>query len=338
MESYLRNAWYVAAWEEELADDALLARTLLGVPRVLYRRRERHGHVLLEDRCPHRFAPLSLGTRCGDAIECAYHGLRFDPQGLCVHNPQGGPPPARARIESLPVTARHGLVWFWPGDPARADPALIPDFSLMDQGVRRRCSHFRAHYELLADNLMDLSHVDFLHRRTFNTAGTHGESRHEVHGGAGETLWNTWLIPRVRRFPVLEPHFAPDEPIDQWTEMRWDPPASMILRLSWAPAGGDASAARLSMANPHIITPETESSSHYFWTCEDNDQAEAFARTVFDSEDKPMIEAVQSRMGSAGFWESAPLVLKGDTGAIRARRRLQRLRRLEAADSAAKAR
>jgi phenylpropionate dioxygenase-like ring-hydroxylating dioxygenase large terminal subunit len=331
MDTYLRNCWYVAAWEQEIDGDALLTRTLLDVRRVMYRRRDGDGYVMLRDRCPHRFAPLSMGERKGDSIACRYHGLEFGPGGRCTHNPFSSTLPPAAVVDSPPVVARHGLLWFWPGDPHLADPARIPDFSFLDgQAVRRRCSRFAGHYELLSDNLMDLSHVDFLHRQTFNTNGTHTESRHEVRDGDGTTIWNTWMIPRVRKFPVLEPHFPGDAPIDQLTEMRWDAPASMMLRISWLPAGGGPNDARFTMVNPHIITPETATSSHYFWTCGPDDGAEAFARAVFEGEDQPVIEAVQVEMGDSDFWAMKPMILKGDYGAIRARRRLQRLKRVEA--------
>jgi len=329
MATDLKNVWYVAAWEWEIAGEALLARTLLGVPRVMFRRSD-GGYALLRDRCPHRFAPLSLGRRTGDVIACRYHGLEFGPDGRCVHHPAGDRLPPRAGVESLPVVARHGLLWFWPGEAARADPATIPDFSFLDgQNVRRCYSHFRANYELLADNLMDLSHVDFLHRDTFQTTGTHAQSKHEVRDGAGETLWNTWLVPDVRRYPILDAHFRDGEKIDQLTEMRWDPPASMRLRIAWRPAAGAPGAARFEVVNPHIVTPETASTSHYFWSCEPTDADEAFARRVFEEEDGPMLEAAQSRMGGDDFWNLEPLVLRADVGAIRARRRLERLRRTE---------
>lgn len=332
MQDYLLDAWYVAAWEHELLGPALLARTLLDLPWIVYRKSDNGGYAMLEDRCPHRFAPLSLGRRTGDAIECRYHGLQFGPDGQCIHNPYSRLLPTHGGVRHPPVLARHGLIWFWPGDAARADPAAIPDFSFLDgQAVRRRHSHFNGHYELLVDNLMDLSHVDYLHRETFNTAGTHAEARHEVRSGAGHTLWNTWLIPRVRKFPILDSAFPGEEPIDQLTEMRWDPPASMALRIGWLPSGCTEADVRFSIINPHIVTPETRHSSHYFWSCEPNDETEAFARAVLDGEDKPMIEAVQQRMGSSDFWALKPLILRGDVGAIRARRRLLKLRQQEAA-------
>ena len=336
MSAYLRNAWYVAAWEHEIEGDALLARTLLDVRRVIYRRRDGAGYVMLADRCPHRFAPLSMGERKGDAIACRYHGLEFGAGGRCTHNPfSSAPLPPHGVIDSPPIVAKHGLLWFWPGEPTLADAAKIPDFSFLDgQDVWRRSSHIRGNYELLVDNLMDLSHVDFLHRETFNTTGTHHESRHEVRDGEGDAIWNTWLIPRVRKFPVLEPHFQGDAPIDQYTEMRWHAPASMALRICWMPGGASIEQARHSIVNPHIITPETATSSHYFWSCDPDAASEAMARAVFEKEDGPMIEAVQAAMGETDFWAMKPMILKGDVGAVRARRRLMRLRRMEAGEPA----
>jgi len=85
---FLRNAWYVATWSRELSDQAALQRTLLGESIALFR--DSQGQpVALANQCPHRFAPFSGGKIRGDAIECPYHGLRFDRSGRCVHNPHG---------------------------------------------------------------------------------------------------------------------------------------------------------------------------------------------------------------------------------------------------------
>lgn len=329
-EDYLRNVWYAAAWEEEIAGDALFTRQLLGEPRLLYRRQDGAGYAMLLDRCPHRFAPLSMGRRQGDVVACRYHGLEFGPDGHCVRNPFSDHRPAGDCVGQVPTCAKHGLVWFWPGDPAAADPALIPDFAFLDGlDVWRRHSAFSGDHELVTDNLLDLSHVDYLHRDTFATAGTHAESEHKVFDGEGHTLWSTWRIPRVRRFPVIESLFAPGESVDQMLELRWDPPSSMMLRISWLATGADASEIRLSMPTPHIITPEGPGRSHYFWSCDPNEDSERFARAVFDGEDKPMIEAVQQRMAGRDFWELEPMILAGDCAAVRARHRLQKLRRAE---------
>src|SRR5262245_50628355 len=125
---FLRNAWYVAAWSDELTRDRLLARTLLEEPVVLFRTATGQPAALF-DRCPHRFAPLSRGRLKGDVIECGYHGLCFDRNGTCAHNPHNpGHVPPRAHVRSYALVERQGIVWIWMGEPERADPALVPDF------------------------------------------------------------------------------------------------------------------------------------------------------------------------------------------------------------------
>ncbi|RYD91560.1 MAG: aromatic ring-hydroxylating dioxygenase subunit alpha, partial [Sphingomonadales bacterium] len=123
--THVRNAWYVAAWVQDLADGKPLAMTILDEPIVLYRTAT--GRVVaLEDRCVHRLAPLSLGRCEGDNLRCMYHGLLFDPDGKCVEIPGQEMIPAKARVRAYPVVERHSWLWVWMGDPARADAALVP--------------------------------------------------------------------------------------------------------------------------------------------------------------------------------------------------------------------
>jgi vanillate O-demethylase monooxygenase subunit len=320
----------VAAWEEEIEGTAFLARTLLDESKLIYRREDGSGYAMVSDRCPHRFAPLHKGRREGDTVICPYHGLGFDASGACVRNPHG-PVPRIAKLTATPVVARHGLLWFWPGDPALADPREIPDFSFLDgQDVYRRHSQFTGNYELVTDNLMDLGHVDHLHAQTFNTGGAHARAKQDVKDGEAGSIWSNWTIRDVPRFPGFDAVFPPGEPIDERLEMRWQAPASMMLRIRWMLSGRGVDEARHTVVNPHIITPETATTSHYFWTCDPTPQSEAFARAVFDGEDKPMIEAVQRSMGDADFWDLKPIMLKGDAGAVLARRRLAKLRETEA--------
>ena len=115
--AYLRNAWYVAAWSDGVADGQLVPRTIMDEPIVLYRKAD--GAVAaIEDRCAHRFAPLSMGKIVGgDRIQCPYHGLEFDSSGACVRNPHGTKNiPPRARVKSYPVIEKHKAMWMWMGD------------------------------------------------------------------------------------------------------------------------------------------------------------------------------------------------------------------------------
>ena len=166
--TYLRNAWYVAAWSDNLADGQLLSRTILKEPIVLFRKSD--GHIAaLQDRCPHRFAPLHMGKIVGgDRVQCPYHGLEFDSSGACVLNPHGTKNiPPRARVRSYPVTEKHKAIWIWMGEQP-PDLAKVPDFSVLDNvpemhATKRDRITIRANYELIIDNLLDLSHTSYLH-------------------------------------------------------------------------------------------------------------------------------------------------------------------------------
>jgi vanillate O-demethylase monooxygenase subunit len=175
--TYLRNAWYVAAWTDDLAEGRLLDRTIMQEPIVLYRTAD--GRVAaLQDRCPHRFAPLHMGKIVGgDRVQCPYHGLEFDAAGACVRNPHGNKNiPPRARVRSYPVTEKHKAIWIWMGE-APADPAKVPDFGVLDNvpelhATKRDRITIRANYELIIDNLLDLSHTSYLHDGILGNADT----------------------------------------------------------------------------------------------------------------------------------------------------------------------
>ena len=180
--AFLWNAWYVAGWPQEFGDKPV-ARTILGKPLVFFRRSD--GAISgLDDRCPHRHIPLSHGKRIGDIIECAYHGLQFDMSGRCIHVPAQDSIPERARVRNYPVTEKHGWVWVYMGDADRADPATIPDFHWLGDpkfAATGETKHVNCHYELLHDNLLDLSHVGYVHATTIgnNEMGAKGQIRVE---------------------------------------------------------------------------------------------------------------------------------------------------------------
>src|SRR6478735_12814971 len=122
---WIRNAWYVAAWTHEIEPDRIHARTIIDQPLVIYRT-SGGGIVALEDRCPHRFAPLSMGRLEGDNLRCLYHGMRFGPDGRCNEVPGQDTIPKQACVRRFPALDFEGWIWVWPGDPAKADEALVP--------------------------------------------------------------------------------------------------------------------------------------------------------------------------------------------------------------------
>ena len=168
---FVRNTWYVAAWDHEVGRH-LMARKILNIPVVLYRTAA-GAPVALEDTCPHRFYPLSKGQLIGDAVECGYHGLQFDCSGRCQLVPGQDKIPDSAKVRSFPVVQRWGWIWIWMGDPALADEDLIIDIPQLRTKEWAVCAgellHFKGNYTLMTDNLLDPSHVSYVHRSTFGT-------------------------------------------------------------------------------------------------------------------------------------------------------------------------
>lgn len=341
--AFLRNAWYVAAWSAELAPGGMAHRKILGEP-VLLLRDSTGTPAAIGDRCPHRFAPLHRGRLDGDTVECGYHGLRFDRTGQCVHNPHG-PTPRAARVPSYPLVERYSALWVWMGDPARADPAAIPEFDfLVPEAWHVGTGHMlvQAHYELESDNILDLSHIEFMHPLFSSEAVRAGKLESSVEG---ETVWSRRFITGDRPPEFIMSAFGipPGRPVDRWLDVRWDAPALMALWTGGVVSGEPRSAGR-ETPTAHLFTPETHSSTHYFYAigfpralgAAGADMAREHVellRRPFELEDKPMIEAVARNMEGAEFWSLQPLLLAIDTPAVRARRILAR--KIEAEQAAA---
>lgn len=331
---FLENAWYMAAWSDELGD-GLLSRRLLGRRIVLYRL-ENGSVAALTDRCPHRFFPLSESTRKGDAIQCGYHGLVFDAAGACIHNPFSEKLPIGVSIQTWPVAERDGIVWLWPGDPRKCDPTLIPDFSAIrcptGKPPVKGYTHSTAQYEYLTDNLMDLSHVEFVHRGTFGIDDLLFSGQHNLHR-EGNVVVTDWFIAGQAAPPWFWWRFGPDAKVDQWMNMRWEAPAVMQLQIGVTAQSQPREQGSV-VRQAHIITPETAGSSHYFWSTtrfdpDASDEADAVLRErqiqAFEREDKPVIEAAYANLEGGDFWEQKPVFLGFDTGPAMVRRILQKM-------------
>jgi phenylpropionate dioxygenase-like ring-hydroxylating dioxygenase large terminal subunit len=340
---FLKNTWYAAAWSDEVDGDTLLSRRILDVAIVVARDTAGVPHGL-RDRCPHRFAPLHLGRHCGDTIECAYHGLQFDLSGALAVNPHGGNVPTGPSIQSFPIIEKHMLLWIWMGDPALADPARIPDFAGLDPdkyAINKGYMHTPANYEFMTDNIMDLGHIEFLHQGVLGSeAVRHATLRVRQDGNTvhSERLTHDEVLP-----PALEVLYETGgAPVDRWLDVRWDAPALMQLTVGVAPAGHPE---RIGKETPgvHLMTPETEDTTHYFWSNsrdfrrdddELHEQLDQGLRYAFEHQDKPMILAQKDAMEGEDFWALRPIILESDAGAIRARRILGKLIRDEAREDA----
>jgi vanillate O-demethylase monooxygenase subunit len=329
MRQYPKNAWYMAAWASELGE-AKLTRRLLDMPVLLYRTPD--GDVVaMRDRCPHRFAPLSRGKILGDRVQCGYHGLIFDKTGQCVDGFFPGTASSAIRAQAFPVVEQDTIIWFWPGDAALADSSLIPRFEYLSDPAFKTIdglSLVNAYYELITDNLMDLSHIELLHPAFSGVLhnGKHSARRE------GDTIHSDWWAPDVPPTGAVQLWWPENTGrIDHWLDMRWDAPASMLLHVG-ATHPGQPRENGLYQPSVHILTPETIDSTHYFWNAgmpKDNhlDMQEIgrlFALS-FDEEDAPMIEAVHREMGEADLFDLEPLLLRIDSGAVLVRRALQKM-------------
>jgi nitrite reductase/ring-hydroxylating ferredoxin subunit len=167
---FIFNEWYAAAFSDEVGR-VLLKRTLLGERVVLFRTLEGRA-VALSDRCAHRSYPLSSGMIDGDTIVCAYHGFRYDERGDCIQVPSAGKCPKGIGVRTYPVCERGPVVWIWMGDPAKADPNTIVDLAWMtaDKWARAKVYfHLKANYVYINENLMDTTHLSYMHATTIGT-------------------------------------------------------------------------------------------------------------------------------------------------------------------------
>lgn len=341
MTGFPSQCWYMAGWSEEIVGDMVLSRRIADRPTAIYRKSDGAVAALL-DRCPHRFAPLSRGERDGDALVCPYHGLTFDASGRCIRNPFSDTIPSAARVDGWLCVERDGIIWMWGGKADTADEALIPDFAIVgDQPGRkvlRGYTHVRAPYEFCTDNLMDLSHIEFVHRGTFAGDGVIFAGEHSIID-EGVALHSNWWMPGVPAPSACRPPFAEGQLTDHWLDMRWNAPASMRLRLGATLPGETREQGYEVGGQAHIVTPETATTCHYFTANArhhevDNPQVDAFLTDLFDQafnvEDKPIIEAAFANMEADDFWSGKPLSLGIDQGGTRARRKIEAMLKAEA--------
>ena len=323
---FMTNCWQVAAYSVEVLH-SLLKRRLLGEGVILFRT-EAGEVVAMQDRCPHRYVPLSLGCLDGDVVQCGYHGLRFDATGACVHIPGQDAIPPKARVRVYPVYEKYTFVWIWMGDPALADPALIPDFHWMDDpewAVAEGYHHVNADYRFLVDNLLDLSHETFVHPETIGN-GAVADSPASVKVLERKTV-------RVHR-DMLDCEPPPQfialagfgGRIDRWHTTFYTPPGFCVIEVGAVPAGTSDRSTGFEARILNLITPEAERSSHYFWAHARNIRREDMALTevirrsiveTFD-QDKTVLEAQQIESDAVGSSDPG-VVLKVDLGPIQGR-------------------
>ena len=345
---FVRDCWYVAAWDYELPADQPIGRTIINEPIVLYRAPDQ-SIVALEDRCCHRAAPLSLGRCEGSDIRCMYHGLKFDRTGRCVEIPGQDRIPPQAIVRAYPVEARHSWLWVWMGDPAKADPALIPPAIGLDDPdwvFRSGQMDYAAHYGLINDNLTDFTHLSYVHAKSFGTPEAFAATRPLVETLERGIRVSRWQ--RTMRSPNRPDLSGKSQDGDIWTAYDFLAPGILLMpsvHLRY-PAG---TADRLGDAKPDLsegtpihetftsqaVTPLTDTTSRYFfsWGPRAGDGADATADQLLGlanmafTEDRLMIEAQQRNLNLTGSRKE--VLTSADVGPTRMRAVIERLIRAD---------
>ena len=342
IEPIVHNAWYIAAWANEL-DDKPLARKLLGRDVVLFRGASGKA-AILEDRCCHRGAPLSLGAVVEDGIQCGYHGMIFDRGGACIGNPGEEDDRALYGVRSFPVIERQNFVWVWMGDPEDADPGRIVDYPYHDrreewpfQFGRYR---FEANFMLVIDNLMDLTHLAYVHESTIGGfPKSHAEAVLDVAATESGARYLRWMLdsPPPPSFVQVAGFKGK---VDRWSDFEYVVPSSVLQWGGALDVGRGATENRdqdggVSLRLFHHATPETRTSCHYFWSVanrrrpESTDTGKRFYEDIANAfvEDKAMIEAQQANLSRDP--DRGLLYRRQDKAVAMARRALRRMRSAE---------
>ena len=340
-----RNAWYQAAWNSELGDTPM-ARTILNEKIVLFRGAD--GKVgALEDRCCHRAAPLHMGTVMPNGLQCGYHGMIFNREGKCISIPGQDSIPPQARVKSYPIVEKQEFIWIWMGDPAKADESQIVDYPWNDDYKnwphKHGMYHVKCNYELLIDNLMDLTHIPFIHRKTIGG----GVQMEQVNAKVDVTRKDTgvhyirWMLANVPPPTYVKgAGFKEGVRVDRWQEFEFVAPTSVIQWSGALEVGRGAQENRnqpggFSLRLYHGATPETEDSCFYFWTPANGYRTDDPAATeqlykeiaYTFTEDLAFLEGQNARLKET---PDRPLVdVKHDGMRVHARRVLERMIRAE---------
>ncbi|CAN5346759.1 aromatic ring-hydroxylating dioxygenase subunit alpha [soil metagenome] len=331
---FLRNLWYVAAFSQDVAAGHTLGRKYLGESVVLFRTLS--GEIgALEDRCSHRAMPLSAGHVEGNILRCCYHGVEFDKTGACTRIPNQSRIPAAANIRSYPVVEQDSLIWIWMGEPALADPTKIirnPEHASEKWSWRPYYFHVKTNWQLLVDNIMDLTHVPYIHARTIGgNPAQHYEADTKVEVENGK-------ISLTRHMPNSVPPKSYIDAggftgrVDRWQEVRFHPESGMVLRVNAGGCDVDTGAYEgkrdhgFMLVNVHCVTPETETSTHYIWSIcttapKDSGAPEVLFDQFYDTikEDEDTLEAQQARIDEH---PDRPFVGIASDGAVNQARRL----------------
>lgn len=336
-----RNGWYVAAFVREIGE-ALLSRWILNQPVVLYRKADGTA-VAVDGRCPHRHYPLGASKRVGDAIQCGYHGITFGADGKCTFVPSQSTIPGVYAIRAYPLVERGLWAWIWPGDPDKADEALIPTLDEIGFNIPGMipdafyAMHVKGRYQLLNDNLLDLSHLGYLHATSI---GTPDDAATPEVRDLNERRLSSRRIMRNTPMPPYHDRSEHDGPVDRISGMDFYFPGFHAgIGESSIPEGQPNGGKLLHSSRVwHAVTPATKTTCNYFFgmsspSRDKLEEAKIRLEPVL-AEDSFATEEIEKIISTLD--ELPPeLMLRSDTTAVQGRRILQAMMDKEKAEAQA---
>ena len=336
---FVKNTWYIAAWAHEVKQGPL-ARTICKEPVVLFRDKDTGRAAALEDRCCHRGTPLRFGEVVDGGLQCGYHGMVFDCSGSCVHIPGQDMISERAKVRSYPLVEKDEFLWIWLGDPDKADTTKILDYPWHNDYKkwphRHEMYHVKADYMLMVDNLMDLTHLGYIHKSTIGgNPKVHIEAEMQVKPKESGLHFIRWM-----KNSSPPPSYTKAVPfkgnVDRWQEFEYVAPGNIIQWSGALDVGRNATENReqdggFQLRLFHGLTPETETTCFYFWSTangyrqnepEATDQLFAEITRAFN-EDKTIVEGQQDMLTRTG--ETGLINIASDRARVHMRMTVERM-------------
>jgi len=339
---FIRNEWYTAGWSQDLprGESKILARTICNERIVLFR--DPQGKVAaLEDRCPHRGAPLRVGELVPEGIQCGYHGLVFDGRGQCVHIPGQTNIPKSAHIRRYHVVEQDEFLWVWIGDDEKVDTTKILRYPFNNDYAkwphRNDMLHVKCNFMLLIDNLMDLTHLGFVHKTTIGgNAKVHVEAKMTTEHTDRGVKYTRWMLDCMPP-PTYSKAVPFKGRVDRWQEFELVAP-SLIVQWSGATDANTGAyegqrEGGFSLRLIHAITPETDSTCFYFFSAANGYRQDDPAATdqlhreivAAFNEDLSIVAAQQDTLD---HFKGRPLLdIRADGVRVQGRRLLERMLR-----------
>lgn len=260
------DCWYVAGFAWEFAR-GLKPRMLLNRPLVFFRTTD-GTPVALSDRCVHRSFPLSRSKLDGDTVICGYHGLRYDAAGDCIEAPAlRDQCPKGIGVRAYPLREQGPLVWIWMGDGDPDSDLPLGDWvASPDWPASQQYHHLPASYVALHENLLDLTHLSFLHANSFGTPD-YAVAPYELdldEQNGRFTLRRTVLHTRLPTVWAEPTGLTGRDAARITTSSFLCPAAHAVNGVFYALDVPESERADTQIITAHLPTPETGTSTHYF--------------------------------------------------------------------------